>query len=63
MKIKSCNAYELERAIKEGKKIVVYGDTVIYKPNEGLDPHAWYRKHVANADIPVFVGILEEEYP
>lgn len=61
MKIKACTLEEMSKAIEEGKKIVVYGDKVIYNNNSGIEPHRWYREQIKNANIAVEVGILEED--
>lgn len=60
MKIKSCTVEEMSIAIKEGKRLVVYGDKVIYDTNAKLEPHAWYRRQIKDGNIAVNVGILEE---
>lgn len=61
MKIKPCDFNEMQEAINTGKKIVVYGDKVVYDNTSGIDPHKWYREQIANATIAVEVGILEDE--
>jgi len=60
LKIKSCTLDEMKKAIEEGKKIVVYGDKVIYDNNSGIEPHKWYREQISDFNIAVEVGILEE---
>ena len=60
LKIKSCTLDEMKKAIEEGKKIVVYGDRVIYDTNSNIEPHKWYREQISDANIAVEIGILEE---
>lgn len=54
-----CTIDEMRRAIKDGRKIVVYGDKVIYNPSSGEDPHKWYSKEITEANIAVGIGILD----
>lgn len=60
MKIKPCTLEELKKAVKEGKKVVVYGDKVIFANNSNMDPHEWYRQQIRNGSMPVCIGILED---
>lgn len=60
MRITPCTIDEMHKALKEGKKVVVYGDTVVYDPKSGMEPHTWYRKQIYNASIAVNVGVLDD---
>ena len=61
MKIKPCTIEEMREAINAGKKIVVYGDKVVYDSASGIDPHKWYRQQISSANIAIEIGVLEEE--
>jgi len=52
---KPCSIYEHEEILKNGGKLIIYGEPVYFDKSYGVDPVRWYREKMSSWDIAVIV--------